>query len=163
MPDANTLETLPRTQFLDLIERKMTATMRKQMVEPLTEQLNSLRTGLNSSQIEKMISSTSAKFKDFEDFIPEMTELAKTRANLTPEELYHLAKTKATPEKLKEVETKHSAPNPTDKLKEFTFGGFMPSNGSDDAANRRMEPRAAADDAWDKVVAEMGGTPAFTQ
>jgi hypothetical protein len=162
LPDANTLETLPRMQFLDLIEKKITSSLKKNALGPLTEELKSLRQNLSSANAEKMISRAQSEFKDFDDFIPEMTELAKTRSNLTPMELYHLAKTKASPEKLKEVETKYKMPEVNTK-KEFTFGGFMPSNGSDEAASRRMEPREAADDAWDKVVAEMGGAPAFTE
>lgn len=162
--DPNVLETLPRAQFMDLITKRITKAMQKDIVAPLNEELHSLKNGLSSTQVEKMIEQAQAKHPDFLEFQDEMLQLAKTHKTLTPLQLYNLAKADAPAEKLEKVAEKHKpADDGAKKPAAFSFGGLMPSNGGDGAENRRMAPNDAADDAWAKVVAEMGGQPAFTE
>jgi hypothetical protein len=162
--DPNVLETLPRTQFMEIIARKVTKALQKDVVDPLNQELTKLKSGLSSTQVEKMIEAASGKHKDFYEFQEEMLELAKVHKTLTPEQLYKMAKAESPPEKIAKIEEKYkSADDGAKKNVAFSFGGLMPSNGGEGGPNRRMAPNDAADDAWDKVVAEMGGQPAFTE
>lgn len=163
--DPNVLETMSRAEFLQLIGKTLGKQMQKQFVEPLSQQLSEVRQGLTTTQLKTLIEQAQSKYPDLLEYQQEMTELAKVHKTLGPEQLYKLAKDSASEEKLAEV-AKKFPPKVTETKKplEISFGGLMPSNhdGSDGTSASKMSPREAADDAWAKTVADLGGEPAFT-
>jgi hypothetical protein len=161
--DPNVLETLPRAQFMALLEGRMSKKMQKEIMAPLAERMDNLNKGLTSSQIEKMLEAAVAKHPDLMEYQDTMMDLAKVHKTLTPEQLYKMAKDQTPDAKVKEITAKYTKPTEGAKKDTFTFGGMMPTNGGSEERNARMDAPTAAASAWDSVVAEMGGEPAFSE
>jgi hypothetical protein len=163
--DPNTLETLPRTEFMKIMERRMAKAFEKSLLGPVKEELTTLRNGLTTSNTQKQLDNALAKYPDLLEYKDEMIALAKAHPSLGPTQLYQLAKTDASPEKIAEVAKKFPPANDGAKKPQvITFGGFKPTNGaSGDDRSAKMAPAEAADEAWSSVVAELGAEPSFSE
>ncbi len=162
--DPNTLETLPRTQFMDVITKRITKSLEKSVLASLKDEIGQLRTNVTTSNVQKQLDSALTKFPDLLEYKDEMMDLAKRHPTLSPTDLYHLAKNEAPAEKIAEVAKKFPAAGEGAAApKKINFGGFLPSNGSGSEGNSKMAPTEAAASAWDSVVAELGGEPIFSE
>lgn len=161
--DPNVLETLPRAQFMALMEGRLSKKMQKEIMAPLAERLDAMNKGVTSVQIEKMLEEAVKEHPDLMEYQGKMMDLAKIHKTLTPKQLYKMAKDETPKEEVAKINSKYSPATTAAKKSEFTFGGLMPSNGGSEERNARMDAPTAAATAWDAVVAEMGGEPAFSE
>lgn len=134
-------------------------------VKPLSQELEGMKKTSASSRIQQEFTELREKHKDFEEWAPEIKELAKENPGLNLKRLYTLARAE-NPDKAKELDEKFAEPNPDDLKKQEQakiFGGLFPSStaknsgsGEDDKGGEsKMTFSNASDKAWDEVMGEL--------
>ena len=142
-------------------------------VKPVQESVESVQAQRNADQTNSRLDAVAGQYKDFRDWIPEMTELAKQGISKDPETLYHEARRRNGDkaldldkqyeqngqEKFEEGADENQQKeldfnNPQDRLK-MIFGGMAPTSTGGDAeaepdfANAREAGDAAFEDAFE--------------
>ena len=160
--DSTTLETLPRAQFMDVMLRKFKANLEASL-QPINERINNVGNTVETRSLMEEGQKVKAEKADFMEWKDEMTALAKEHPTLGIRRLYNLARAD-NPEKAAEMDKKYKkkddGENPPPKSKPRPFS-MSPGGGAGttETRNQRMNPKDAAQAAWEDTVAKMGGSP----
>jgi hypothetical protein len=103
---------------------------------------------------------------DFEEWRPSIVEVMKRNPYLAVEEAYMLARAKE-PDKAKELDAKYTKANGgegagSDGSKSGQKFGGMKSSSSTTEKNQRMEPKDAAEAAWDEAIGTLEDASVLT-
>lgn len=152
------LEKATRKELVEFMTKGLVSEVNK-LLKPIQEQISENSTTAQRANLANEADKARAKYPDFDEFKTEMGGLIKTNPGLSLERLYLLARAensdkaaeldKAAKEK-DEQENKNSAETEP-------FGGFFPPGLSDnkEESKGKMTQNEAAEDAWDKAMADV--------
>lgn len=158
------LESMSRTDFanklLSVIDKRM-----DKSIQGLQKKLEEFDTRVGTVDAKAEVSRLRRDNPDFDNFKDEMVSLARENPGLSVERLYRLAKAE-NPEKVKKLEEEAAAKKaaekpPEDEGKKF-FSGMLPGGSfTPPPSNGRMDPKSAADKAWEQVIKPYGDLEAL--
>lgn len=164
--DPAKLELLSRADFGSHIVNQVLKAVNKQVVGPLNQQLNELRTNATRNDVNAAVQESASKHKDFWDWKQEMLTLAQQPAMraLPPESLYILARA-SNADKAKELDGKYNPPQEGNgRVRLRSFGGLTPGGGGGSGSKtRKMSSQEAAIAAWSETIKALGGEPIFDE
>ena len=126
-PEAKDLEDMDRKEFTEHLMTQMSSVMGKAFEENtrgMKTQLDAIsqdREAVAAAEISDEIQKAEKKYKDFNDYRQSMYNIHQQNKNLSVEELYHIARTRAgvtTPAEIASERPTHNASRPTKKRKE---------------------------------------------
>jgi len=162
--DPDSLETLSRKEFMDVITNTITASIEKQILKPLKQELQQTKEETVRERFQREINElkTSGGVKDFDEWKDEMRDLIARHPTLSVKELYNLARFN-NPEKAKQLDEKYTngtGDNPSEGNNggngngsgQRGFTGFRPGSGGPTKKVSNMSKADAATAAWDEVM-----------
>lgn len=147
------LENLSRKDFLSVIMGNMDK-MLKNFGKSVEDKVTNVSSRLDNKDIELEFKEVTAKYKDFTEWGPEIKKLINESPGLSLERAYKLARQEF-PDKAKEVDEKFKDPNDGKDKKSTGFGGLTPTSGRSTDKPTDMDPKDAAEAAWDETMADM--------
>lgn len=146
------LETMDRSQFAEHMSKNLLQIIRKEMFEPLSEQIKGTQGRIGKMSAQDELSGMVEKHKDFADWREAMSQRLKGNEQLSLEDAYKLARADD-PKKAAELDAKY---NPKPKTFDATLGfyGFGDS-ASTDAKSGKMDAKQAAEAAWSETMANL--------
>jgi len=148
------LELLSRADFAKHIVKTVEKVVNKNVVEPLTQQLQALQANTTRSELTGAVKELRAAHKDFDEWKGEMLSLAKEHPGLPPNRLYKLARAE-NPDKAAKLD-KANAPPIEAPSRPRGFGGLTPNQSGTGSRARNMPGKDAATAAWQDLAAAFG-------
>lgn len=150
------LETLDRKGFAGHILKQVKGVM-EEVIKPLGDRFGQLDEKIDGHSLSVMIKEFQKDHPDFFEWKDEMKGLLKSSPTLTPARAYTLARSES-PDKAHKMNEKYKmgapekqSPNGQDFLSLFPQGGSATRSG-----NGKMNPKQAAEAAWDSVMSALG-------
>ncbi len=161
--DEAELEGMSRAQFANYMADLVLKAVNKQVVGPLTQQIQSIKSSTSMDRLQGAVAELKAKNPDFMEWKDEMIALAKEHPGLPPDKLYKLARAED-PEKVGKLEAKYKPKGEAKGPIKFKgFGGLTPSQSGTGSRGSKMNGAEAATAAWAETVAALGGEPMFEE
>ncbi len=152
-PDFDTMTQSDLAAYITGRVTKAVETMLSERISPVVERVNGIQQSIGAREVTQQIDTLKSTKRDFNDWKPQMLELAKTHQTLSVPELYTLAKG-MNPERATELDKKYADP-PAPKPPRW--GGLSPSGGvpgSSGGSDERLSGREATIAAYREVQAK---------
>lgn len=144
------LESMSRSEFAQALVNHMVATVKDQIVAPMSEQVGTLKSTTDMQNLRNEFNDVASKHKDFGLYKDIMLGMVDTHSHLTVEEMYKLAKVDH-PEIATAAAEQTNNLSPAQKQGD-TFGGLTPTSGSTIQNDGKADPTKAAEDAWNETM-----------
>lgn len=151
------LESMSRSDLLKYIEHRF-GSLVNQHLQPLQERVEQTSTTTERDRIQRQVNEAANKHPDFWEWRDEMQGLVQQYPDLTPEDLYTLAKTR-NPEKAQQLQQKKQEAERSKQAEEQSkrpaFGGLTPTSGVRTSSSDRMSQKDAIESAWNDIMSEI--------
>lgn len=167
--DESALETMPRRQFMDLLQANFSKALEGQL-KPLREEIGKANVTAQAGNMRVEAEKVMNEHPDFVDFKDEMVSLGGQHPTLGVRQLYNLARMEH-PAKAAELDKKYSdekkkkekaaADAAAEEAKKNKKPFALTPGGSTEGTqrNKRMNATDAAKAAWDETVSRLGFVP----
>lgn len=150
------LESMDRSQFANYLVGVIKREVGKDFKE-ISKRQQEDRLASARDKLQTQLKEAQANHPDFLLYKNEIASLAETYSDLTPEDLYILAKAR-NPEKTREIEEKNAEEKKKKEEEEHKaqrqrFAGLTPTSGVSIANSGKMSQADAANAAWDEAMA----------
>lgn len=152
------LEKMDRGQFANFIVGRLKKEVGKDFKE-LTRSNQETRLDAAKDKLQRQLAKLKDDHPDFLEYKDDIARIAETHPDLSPEDLYTLAKAK-NPAKREELEKKSAEEKKKKEAEEHKeqrarFAGFTPTSGSSGDKTGKMSQKDAAGSAWDETMASL--------
>ena len=154
--DPDALERMSRVDLLKHIKESNNAAVQQAIEKVISPRLEQLQKNIGETGIAQMISNMTIQHKDFNDWMPEITQLANKVRGLDPEGLYTLARAQ-NPTKATELDKKYTGVGTGKPGEEGGFGGLKPGGTPQKVEKTDLTEADAATTAWTEVIGHLSG------
>ncbi len=154
IPDEEALNQLDNAGMVGLIAQLIDQKLGKG-ADKINTQITDISNRLTTTDLKSQVKEVAASHTDFWEYRDTMGGLAKQYPDLTPADLYNLAKSHAPEigEKLATAAAEKKAEEDKDNV--VVFGGLLPTSGRGSEDTEGMDFKKASEKSWEEVMSEL--------